>query len=161
MFMLKRYSSKTVLVWGALAAALLAAGCGDSSSEASPQSLTKAQFIKRGDAICQKNYNTRSAEELPYIKKGADAFSKADLERLVLKITAPSYRHDVEGLEALTERSAPEGDEEQLQELVDVFDATVTKIEKNPGITLGGAGPTFREIEKLTQEYGFEVCGKA
>jgi len=163
--MFKDFRSKAILLWGALAAAaaLLAAGCGSSSSEASPQaqdSLTKAQFIRRGDAICEKDDETRNTEITPYVKKGSNTFSRPEKEKVVPKSIATSFREDVEKLGALAER-APKGDEAKVQRIVNVFDATVKGVEEKPGSILAGAGPSFAEVEKLTAEYGFTVCGRS
>jgi hypothetical protein len=125
-------------------------GCGNSSSEAA--SLTKAQFIKRGEAIC----NEAELEQL----KGANAYASkhpgAEEEDLVVPVILPPIEKELEGLEAL---GVPKGDEEAVQKFLTSLEAAVKQSRESPGDLFAAETDPFTKPDKLAEEYGFDVCG--
>jgi hypothetical protein len=163
------------------ATAALAAGCGGggdttetssqsngSSSQAKTQvtkvvlkpqaPLTKAQFIRRADPVCAKSYEERGDTLLRYARRAA-SLSKSDKEQFVSETVLPSFRHDLEALEALAKRSAPKGDEATLATLLENYASLLAEAEEDPGLILAGAPKHFAKVTTLAREYGFEVCG--
>jgi hypothetical protein len=144
----------------ALAAlAAVVAGCGGGGDTTdSTVSLTKAEFIKQGDAICtEANEQNQSeaeefAEENGFELEGA---GKKQLEEAVAEVLAPGLSRQAEELDAL---GAPEGDEEKIEEIVVSLEDTAGEIEDEPGLVFESAA--LKEPSELAQDYGFKICGE-
>lgn len=143
-------------------AVLVGAGCGgDDGDELTTVSLSKAQYIKQADEICQENYEDRTSQLIKYARKAKareTEFSRAEQEEIVSTVILPTFVKDVEGL---TQLGVPEGEEEPVEEILTTFEATVQRVEANPGSILAGASRQFGELEKLAGQFGLERCGKS
>lgn len=142
-----------------VALAAIVGGCGGDDDSDTADSLTKAELIKEGDAICEKA-NKQSEKEAEEFAKENDFSlerpSKKQLEEAVTEILVPSLNQQVEELDAL---GAPEGDEEQVEEIIVSLEGASEEIEKDPSLVFE---PTvLKEPAQLAEDYGFEVCGKA
>lgn len=126
----------------------LVAGCGGGSSD--PE-ISKAEFIKKADKICEKADETQGGEALAYQRAhGKDA----TIEKMISVILLPSVLKEVKDIEAL---GVPSGDEQVISEFTDGNKAAVKEAEKEPGSVSTGEGP-FAEVNKLASEYGFKNC---
>lgn len=148
----------------ALLAALVAmaafvAGCGDSDdSETSSESLTKVEFIKQGDRICEKANEQSETEAEEFAEENdftLEKASKDQLEEAVAEVLVPSLNQQAEELDAL---GAPEGDEEQVEEIIVSLEDAAGEIEDEPKLIF--EGEVLKEPSKLASDYGFEVCGE-
>ena len=152
------------MLFGVLAIAVIAAGCGSSSSEESTSSLTKAEFIKQGDAICAKGNKESEAEFEEFGEENGLSEnkepSKAVQEELVTSIVLPSVSGQLEDIRAL---GAPSGEEEQVDEIIETVEGEVEEAEAEPALFFEaeeeGKSP-FVEGNKMAREYGFKVCGQ-
>jgi hypothetical protein len=154
-------SKRFIALLAALAAlALVVAGCGSSgSSTESTSSLTKAEFVKKGNAIC--------AEGSKEINQGFEKFAKengfsekkqpsqAELEEAVETIVIPGIRKEIEGIRAL---GPPD---EEAEAVLDAAEEALEKGEENPSLLAKeeSAGP-FAKVNKLSREYGLTKCGE-
>jgi hypothetical protein len=141
-----------------LAALMVASGCGgDSGGGGDP--LTKAEFIRQGDAICKKGLREknqaveRSLNELS-AKERAD---NATLERLLVEVALPPVQNMAEEVGDL---GAPKGDEGKVTAIVDALVAALEKAESNPGIALTDSEKIFGRPDELAGRYGLEACAK-
>src|SRR5262249_31013499 len=115
---------------------LIAAGCGSSDNTettATTAALTKAQFLKQGNAICAEgnkeiNKNFEAFFKKTNLKKNEEP-SKAQKEEAAETILIPAIRKDVEGIKAL---GAPEGEEEQVEEIIDAAEEALETLESEP-----------------------------
>jgi hypothetical protein len=152
------------LLAAVLAIALVAAGCGSSSdttgsTEPTESSLTKTEFLKKGNAICAAGNKE--------IEEGFESFahennlsqnqkpSDAEFEEISETVLAPAVSGQIEGLRAL---GAPEGDEGELDELLSNVEGTLEEVEENPAM-LGEKDP-FAAVNKEAQAYGLTACGE-
>jgi malonyl CoA-acyl carrier protein transacylase len=151
------YRRTFAILMGVLAVAAIAAGCGGGDSSA--ESLTKAEFVKKANAICARLSGESQAELLAYINKnvkgsGNKALTKGQEEELVESLVVPSVNKQIEELDAL---GAPEGDEEQIDAFIEELESTVEEAEEE---TVGFTEERpFAEAEKLAREYGISECG--
>ena len=137
-----------------LAIGSVAMGCG-SSSDSSAAPLTKAAFIKQGDAICEKvptRYQAR-LKTLPKEQKSKSPQAKKEEENL--KAAVPPLRTATTELEGL---SAPTGDEQQAEAIIVALEEGADGIEAKPQSELSGPKSPMAKFQKLTKEYGFKVC---
>ncbi len=139
-----------------LAIGSVAMGCGSSSDSSAPP-LTKAAFIKQGDAICEKVPNRYQArlKTLPKEQKSKSPQAKKEEENL--KAAVPPLRTATTELEGL---SAPTGDEQQAEAIVAALEEGADGIEAKPGSELSGPKSPLGQFAKLSKEYGFKVCSQ-
>jgi len=156
---------------GIAAAVLLtgAAGCGDDSDEPAPatstaaesDSLSKEEYIAAADGICTETSEAVNAEiesRFP-ADEGASA-SEEGLVAFFTEVTLPELRGQFDQIAALP---PPAGDEEAVGAILDEADQAISESEANPELllVLQGASTPFDEVNRLSQEFGFEVCGAA
>lgn len=147
--------STTVLASVAILALLL--GCGSSESD---ETLTKAEFIKRGDAVCTQA-NKQSAERYSSLaKQNVSNGSKRSVEEEGIEVgeevLVPNAEWQAEGL---AELSPPEGDETEVDAIVSSIEEGVKQANADPSSFYGKDYP-FDEANRLMRDYGFQVCGR-
>jgi hypothetical protein len=142
-----------------VALAAIVAGCGGGDdSDTNSDSLTKAEFIKQGDAICEKANEQSEAEAEKFSKENdfkLERPTKKQLEEAVSEILVPNFKRQVEDLKTL---GVPEGDEEQVEEMISSLETAADEIEGDPSLVF--EGQVLKEPAQLAEDYGFEVCGK-
>ena len=148
--MMKRYGCAIKVV---LLAVGTGAGCGGDDEEP----LSKAEYIKQGDAICKKSDAEleKQAEEM-FPDLGQD--EQPSEEQLKTFVEDAFSSNAEQRLDDLRDLPAPEGDEETLDGIYDGFDEAVSKVEDDPGILLTGDDP-FEAPSKKAEDYGFKECG--
>jgi hypothetical protein len=149
----------------AVAALALIAGCGggsdSSSTEATAGSLSKAEFVKQGNAIC-----ARGNKE---IEEGFEEFGKehhfskqneptpAELEEAVEEVLIPKIRKEIDDIRAL---GAPSGEGSEVETILAAAEKGLEKGEEDPRAMIKeGEGP-FKEANELSREYGLVKCGE-
>jgi len=146
---------------GALAIALIAAGCGSSSDESSTSSLTKAQFIAKADAICTKGNKEIETESEAYAEENGIDLEKepadAQKEELVTEVIAPGVLKQGEEIGAI---GAPSGEEGQVNEIVEAVETAAAETEEDPSAVINGSSGPFTKANKLAKDYGLKVCGE-
>jgi hypothetical protein len=143
--------------------ALIAAGCGssDNTESTATTALTKAEFLKKGNAICAQgnkeiNEGFEAFFEGSNLKKNEEP-SKAQKEEAAETILIPAIRKDVDSIRAL---GAPEGEEEQVEEILDAAEEALEKLETEPAAAIDESNHAFVKVNKLSREYGLTVCGE-
>lgn len=161
---------------GAAVIALLVAGCGGSGGSTTvttgevtvhTASLTKKQFVKQADAICETD-TYRSEEEFgAYVKRQAKLVGKryggsltAILRRfapqIVDAVLIPTYERQIEQLESL---GAPSGDEKEVAAVLAAMRNALDEGRRRPYRFLRSSAP-FADAKKLAKAYGFAFCAE-
>jgi hypothetical protein len=146
-----------VVLAALVALAAIVAGCGSDDSETT-EALTKVEFIKQGDQICEKANEQSETEAEEFAEENDFTLEKASdeqIEEAVAEVLVPNLNQQVEDLEAL---GAPEGDEERVEEIITSLEDAAGEIEDDPGLVF--EGETLEEPSELAEDYGFEVCGQ-
>lgn len=154
--------------FGILAIAVVGAGCGSSSSdsssgggdESSASALTKPEFIKAADAVCEEGNEAIEGEAEEFAKENeidTENPTEAQQEEVISEVVAPAIRAQAEGISSL---GAPSGEEETVEAIVEAVEAGAEEAEEEPGVLLAeeGGGP-FKEANELANEFGLKVCG--
>jgi hypothetical protein len=153
---------------GVVVLALIAAGCGSSgdgnsssSSDESASTLTKAEFIKQSDGICEQGNKEVESEAEAFAKENGIDTSKpttAEQEEVVSQVVAPAIQRQAEEIDAV---GAPSGDEDEVEAIVEAVEAGAGEAEEDPSTIVEGktSGP-FTEANKLATEYGLKICGQ-
>jgi len=166
----------TALLALALAAGLIAAGCGDDddtttaatttsttttagatgATGATGEPLSKDEFIAQADAACKAGDKKIDAAADETFSNGNP--SQEEQEAFVTDDVIPNVQDEVDAIGALT---PPEGDEEEVAAIVDAAQAAIDEITADPStLTEQGAGDPFAEANQLAKDYGLEVCGQ-
>jgi hypothetical protein len=156
-----------------LAMILALAGCGSSSGSTestetaetaetteTTSSLTKAAFVKKGNAICAKS-EEEVAAGVEKLAKENNALEKKPLsakqmEAVAGEVLVPTVRKQLNEIRAL---GIPSGDEQEVEAIFAAVEEGIEKTEEDPSaFAEGGSGP-FVKANKLAREYGLTVCG--
>jgi hypothetical protein len=146
---------------GLVALGALVAGCGSGggdTTDSATATLTKAEFIKQGDTICQEANEDNQAEAEEFAEENGfelEKASKEQIEEAVGAVLAPSLNKQAEEIGAL---GAPKGDEKTVEEIVTALEDAAGEIEDNPNLVF--TGKTLKKPNQLAEAYGFKVCGK-
>lgn len=149
----------TIAIAVALTVAVLVAGCGGGGdSSTTTVSVSKAAFIKKVDAVCQKGTERMQRAILVFLKQHKDVQrpNKAQSEKLVGTAIVPSVKTELKELKAL---DAPEADEDQVNAIIGALEEGLETAEDNPEAVVGSSDAVFGISGRLAGEYGAEVCG--
>jgi maltose-binding protein MalE len=159
---------------GVLAIAIVAAGCGSSGSDSSSGSssdssssdttattaaLSKAEFIKQGDAICTEGNESIETEANEFAKENninTKKPTKAQKEEVIVEVVAPDVHRQGE---EIAELAAPSGDEAEAEAIVAAVEGAADELEETPSLLFGEKNP-LAKAAKLAGSYGFKVCGE-
>jgi hypothetical protein len=150
-----------VSIFGLLAIAMIAAGCGGGDdSTSTTAALTKAQFLKQGNQICAEGNKEIDAgfeefAEESNLKKNQEP-TQAQKEEIAETILLPSVTRQVEGVGDL---GAPSGEEEQVEEIIDAAEEAIEEGEEDPAALVSEGEGSFAKANKLAGEYGLTACG--
>jgi len=148
-----------ILVLGVLLAiAAGVSGCGggdDASADAEP--LTKAQFIRKADAVCRKADKDQMTAYLEFqTEKGETLQTKEGREDLILTAGVPFVE---EAIEEIKELGIPKGDEELLSGYIEELETALKEAEEDPLAIAEGSGTTpFDAPDAVAAKYGFVAC---
>jgi hypothetical protein len=135
-----------------LAISAVLAACGSDD-----ESLTKAAFIKKGDAICKRAQSERIARSDAGIAKLEEenriANSKDEAELIVE--TLPPIRAMAEDLADL---GTPDEGASEAEAIAPAFEEAVDKAEADPAFV--SSGEAFAKPDRLAEEYGFTACSE-
>ena len=136
----------------ALVAALALGGCGSSKSSSSAGSITKAQFVAKGNAICAAGNASR--------KRRANALgnnpTRAQIISYVKKIFVPNIQQQIDGLRGL---GASHGDQAKVTGMLDLAQADLDKVKAKPILVAQGPG-LFQNFATEAHAYGLTQCAK-
>jgi hypothetical protein len=157
------------MVFALTASAALLAGCGGggggassstgattASSSTSSATITKPEFIAKGDAICEETDARQAAHYKVYVKENGEDTSKAGQEKNVTEIGLPAIRVEIKELRDL---GIPAGDEEAVEAILKGSEAAIAKAQAKPALVLELGTDPFNEVERLAPSYGFKSCG--
>jgi hypothetical protein len=158
----KQLSNRLIaLLAGACALALFAAGCGGGDDTSTTASLTKAQFIKKADGICESAEGKLNGEFESFAEKHnlseKQPPNHKEAEEAATTILIPSIEGQVQDIRAL---GAPEGDEGQVDELLTAVEDALDTAREDPAEFIESEGEgEFAAANKKAREYGLKACG--
>jgi hypothetical protein len=135
--------------------AVVVYGCGEEDSSAA-EPLTKAQFLKQGNAICLRSEEERadaySAKAKTLKDEGKKPTPKVQ-EELLFDILDPYERM----IEKLTKLGAPKRDQKRVNAIVNEMEQNLAKANANPLALLSGA-VSFEKADAMAKAYGLSSC---
>jgi len=127
-------------------------GCGGEDEV----SLTKAQFVKKGNEICLKSEKERLAvleETAGKLGVNPGRVPSQSTQQKVILAGIPSYEEAAQKLGEI----APDGEEEKVEAMVEAMEEAADKVRADPGTALV-SGIQFENADKLLEAYGLENC---
>ena len=145
---------KTVVLLFALAT--LFAGCGDDEESGDSgdggSAPTKAEFVKEGNAICEKGNAELDAATANF----GPQTPPAEVDAFVTDTLVPNVQGQIDDLRELT---PPAGDENTVDEMLDTAQDNLDTVEDDPASIR--SGDPFAEANQLLRDYGLTVCGSS
>jgi hypothetical protein len=148
------HSKTKLVVIGLVLAGLLAwtSGCGGGSSTTA--SLTKKQYLKQAQEICEKGEREQLELAAQYLKKHPGS----EEEDMISSAGIPPLQKQIEKLKALP---APEGDEAKIEAFIKASEEALKEGEANPQDLLNSRSNPFDKPNELGKEYGFTNCASS
>jgi hypothetical protein len=134
------------------------AGCGgggskSTSSSASTSHLTKAEFLKRGNAICKRGNDQINAQAKQMFKphERPSAAKRKQFGESAISI----IQGEINGVRALR---APAGDQATINKIADTAHKDLDKVKTDPALLTTNGDP-FKDANNLANAYGLTACG--
>jgi hypothetical protein len=150
-----------VLTAAVTAIALVAVGCGsddDNGTTDSTASLTKAEFLEQGNAICRAGNKAIDGEFEKFAEEHNLSENKpptdAQFEEAAEEFLVPAIARQVEEVRDL---GLPEGEEDTVDEFLENAEAEVEKIEDDPSALNEDA---FVAVNKEARTIGLVACSE-
>jgi hypothetical protein len=154
-------SKPFIALLAALAAiSMIAAGCGGGDDSTDSSGLTKAEFLKQGNAICAKgNKEIEEGFEEFEAENGLENKqpTKAQLTEAIEEVIIPAVRGQVEGIEDL---EPPSGEEAKVESVTAAASEGLEKAEEDPAAMTSEKADPFAKANELANEYGLTKCGE-
>ena len=149
------------------AIAMIVGGCGggddttDTTASTDSTELTKAQFVKQGNAICAKANEELNKEVEKFFKETGlgekQSPSAAELKKVAEEFVTPIVGRQVDELREL---GAPAGEEKQVEKILTAAEEGIEKSEEEPESLLAGENSAFGKANELAIDYGLKTCGE-
>jgi hypothetical protein len=161
-------SKPIIALLAALAAiSMIVAGCGgsddstDSTAGSDSSALTKAEFLKQGNAICAKGEKELNEEFEKFAEEENLSENKPPTEAQLTKASEefflPIIKEQVEGIREL---SPPAGEEQQVDKLLTAAEEGIEKAEEDPASLANEKEDPFAEANEMANKYGLTKCGE-
>ena len=140
--------------------AALLSGCGgdDDDGGFSPvvsDPLSKVEFLRQADEICLSTESQIEAAADDLVTDEEDP-TPEEVEEVATGIVVPALESQVAAIGAL---GAPEGDEDEVQAILDATEAGIAEIEADPKALLDRAPTSLVKAERLARSFGSTQCG--
>jgi uncharacterized lipoprotein YajG len=144
----------------ALIVGVCVAGCGSSSSSTSTETtatISKSEFVAKGNAVCVKGEKAQKTEINAYVKKNGletQKPTKAQNVEIAETILVPNIQSQINGVKAL---GAPSDEEQQVSSALELSQQSLEKIEANPELAFGKKD-VFAAAGKQLHALGLKEC---
>ncbi len=152
----------TAVVALAATAAILTGGCGGGSAaiEVQTGSLSKAEFIKKANAVCTKGQERGARELAVYMRKNhitlTGSLPNAVATGLFGSVIEPTYQREIAEISGL---GAPEKDAKKVAAMLEAIEAGLAKAQRDPAGAIG-RNELVPNAGELARAYGLAVCGE-
>jgi len=133
----------------AMAAVFVLSACGGGGSE----SLSKADYVRKGNAVCGKWQQARGERFSQVSAEVKPPITEAKREKAILKVLEP-YEDAIAGLKEL---SPPSGEEQQVEAMIEAMEEAMARTQSDPRSAIT-SGLAFRKSNKMLETYGLKEC---
>ena len=136
----------------ALVAALLGINaCGSGESDTSTTVLTKSQFVKQGNAVCE--HGLKEVVAATPSAKQVEGMDKGELEEMIRGLVPPFETM----IDELQELPAPEADQAKIAKILVSFEEALDIMDSEPDRSLAGEY-VFTKATEPASKYGLVEC---
>ena len=158
-------SKRLIALLAAVAAiGMIAAGCGGGGSDASSETsatIGKAEFLKKGNAICAKGNEEIDEAFESFAKKNnlseKKAPSGAELKDFSEETLVPTAHRQLKEIQAL---GLPKGAEQEAKAVFAAVEEALGELEADPSVLTKEGQDPFAKANKLSRELGLTKCGE-
>lgn len=143
-------------------ALVLVTGCGsgdDAGDGVTVSDISKAEFIKQADSICEENVAKMQADFRAYAlgnqAESPQEPSRTDFSELIDAVVVPNIEREIAEIQAL---GAPAGGKEEVGAFVAALEGDLEKAKAEPRAVLAYRSPTFLETKRKARDYGLHAC---
>jgi hypothetical protein len=143
-----------------LIAAVSTAGCGGDSGTTTSQTeprLSKAEFIKKGNALCKKAVGEESEVFVKFSQeeeRQPGNLAVSELEDFATDTILPIAERMIE---ELSELKPPRPDQAEFDQVIAKFESGMEVAEETPSDFL--SGKAFKAADDAADSYGLTACG--
>jgi hypothetical protein len=157
------------VVAATVAALFLAAGCGSSSNGSSSDevtvqtgSLSKAEFVKKADAICKAARTEFLAKYTSFFKAHEAEFGNAqDQKALLGELVETLLVPNIEGqVKQIGELGAPKAYAPEVASFLDALQKRLEEASDDPAVVTATATP-FKKAEVVAAKAGMQGCAES
>ena len=141
------------IVTALVAVGFTGCGGGDDSSSTTTAAISKDDFVEFGNKICAEGNKTFDAAAKSAFSGGKP--TEAEMTKFVDETAVPTIQGEIDGIRAI---GAPEGDEDQVNAILDAAQKGVDTISADPTAFGPGNADPFAEANKLASDYGLTEC---
>lgn len=139
---------------------LVLSGCGSGGGEStSTGTLSKAQFLKKANAICAKGTEVFGKGDAAFWKRHGGPSSNANeamVNKLQLTVLVPVRKSELRQIRAL---GLPRGDEQRVEAMLAAWEEGIEKGEEEPQtLDAGGTEFAFHKAYVTGIKYGLVKC---
>lgn len=138
------------IIVGALAVALIAAGCGSSGSD----TLTKAEYVKEANAVCDRGEKERSDAISEFGRTAGQNLPQKQVQKGLVDATLPTFQKLSSELAALP---VPKEEAKRVEEFNRAFLAAVEAIEARWHVIIENPA-LFGEANDIAEKIGTTEC---
>lgn len=147
----------------AAAGALAVAACGDDDggSTTTTSTLTKGQFVREANKICQQTDDKieRASKKFFADAPADEEAPPSEIAEFAQKTAFPAIEGEISRIRAL---GAPASDEDEVKAMLDAAEEGFEKLKQNPDeIASGAAAPALEKFDKLAGDYGLDKCAES
>jgi hypothetical protein len=151
-------------------ALVVASGCGGSDSSSAAENsrvevqtgqLSKAEFVKRAEAICGKLTRQFQIEYGAFTTQHEKQFwvrRSAAISQLAREVFAPNYEKRIEEIAAL---GAPPSDKAEVEAFIRALEGVVQTVRKDPVKASASLRNVLAKPFQAEQRYGLQGCTSA
>jgi hypothetical protein len=135
--------------------ALVLAGCGGGDDKG----LSKADYIKQADAICQKGDDaTNKALQAALQALGTDKPTDEQQAKLAADVAVPNVETQLTALKAL---GKPKDGGDEVDAMVKALEDATAKVKADPTLLTndGSSESPFADANAKAKAFGLKVCG--
>jgi hypothetical protein len=141
-------------------ACLLMAGCGSGGSTAteSTTSISKSEFVAKGNAVCAAGDRAQEAKVEAFLKaqglKANEEPTKTQLIEVTEAVFVPSVQKQIDGLTAI---GAPNGEEQRVNSALKGAQEAINEVKANPQLAFAKE-PPFHAVAQDLHALGLTKC---
>jgi type IV pilus biogenesis protein CpaD/CtpE len=147
----KRGGLAFIVLAAVLAVAVVLGGCGSDSD--STASLSKAEYKKQAEVVCQ-SYESEREEVLGKALEEAGSNPNAKQKEKLLLTVLATYEKMTEEIADL---GTPEGEEQKAEAMIESMEEAIDRAKANPESAFTSDLP-FREANKQVKAMGLDNC---